>query len=135
MRQAAKLLICCTLALTACAAESGFEADPATYSEFSARIGDAGGTVVAARVNESFFGRALPIVGRLFADADYTADGNPPTALVSHTYWQEALDARPEVVGSTIVVDGVERMIVGVMPAGVDVPEGVALWLPRVGGP
>jgi hypothetical protein len=42
----------------------------------------------------------------------------------------ERFDGRPEVIGSTLEVEGVSRTVIGIMPQGVDVPDDVVLWIP-----
>jgi len=54
-----------------------------------------------------------------------------PVAILSHAFWPDHFDSGPDVTGSEIEVDGIPRRIVGIMPQGVDVPPGVALWIPR----
>ena len=57
---------------------------------------------------------ADPILGRRFTAED-DRPGSPPTAMISHGYWQRKLGgANP--VGRTLVVDGVPRQIIGVLP-------------------
>jgi putative ABC transport system permease protein len=76
--------------------------------------------------------RVPPARGRGFTDAD-AQPGAPPVALISHGLWEGAFGGQPSAVGRTIAVDGIERQIVGVMPAGFDIPgDRDALWLPLV---
>ena len=57
-----------------------------------------------------------PQLGRNFTldEADLTA---PDVAIISHGYWQRRFGGSPDVIGSTLVTDGVPQTIVGVMPA------------------
>jgi predicted permease len=57
---------------------------------------------------------AEPIVGRRFAAAD-DLPGSPPTAMISHGYWQRTLGGA-DPLGRTLVVDGVPRQVIGVLP-------------------
>ncbi|MDE3173575.1 MAG: ABC transporter permease, partial [Gemmatimonadota bacterium] len=76
--------------------------------------------------------RTAPARGRGFAEAD-AQPGAPPVALISHGLWTRDFGGAPSAIGRTIVVDGVERRIVGVMAAGFDIPgDRASLWLPLV---
>lgn len=61
--------------------------------------------------------------------------------VLGNSLWRSRFGGDPSVVGSTAVLDGVPRTIVGVMPPGFDFPERTDLWLPlgahplRSGGP
>src|ERR1700722_6019050 len=56
-----------------------------------------------------------PMLGRTFSTAD-DAPGGAPTAILTYGYWQRKYSANPSAVGKTIIVDGVARQIIGVMP-------------------
>ncbi|MDE3127887.1 MAG: ABC transporter permease, partial [Gemmatimonadota bacterium] len=76
--------------------------------------------------------RTAPARGRGFAEAD-AQPGAPPVALISHGLWTRDFAGAPSAIGRTLVVDGVERRIVGVMAAGFDIPgDRASLWLPLV---
>ncbi len=50
--------------------------------------------------------------------------------IVSDDFWRNTLNSRRDVLGSTIVVDGTPRTIVGVMPKAFRHPYRANLWLP-----
>ena len=56
-----------------------------------------------------------PAIGRDFNEQDGRA-GSPQVALASHTFWQQRLGARADAVGKTILLDGAEFAVVGVLP-------------------
>jgi putative ABC transport system permease protein len=57
---------------------------------------------------------ATPVLGRTFSSRD-DVRGAAPTAVISHTYWRRRFrGASP--IGRTLVVDGVAREIIGVLP-------------------
>jgi predicted permease len=58
---------------------------------------------------------ADPILGRTFNEGD-DLPGSPPTAIVSHGYWQRHF-AGADPLGRTLIVNGVPRQVVGVLPA------------------
>ena len=57
---------------------------------------------------------ATPIAGRTFTAAD-DRPGAAPTVVISHGYWQRRFGATPA-VGRTLMVEGVAREIIGVLP-------------------
>ncbi len=56
-----------------------------------------------------------PALGRLFSRQDDTA-GAPETVLLTHGYWRHKFGGDPSVVGRTIIVDGKQEQIIGVLP-------------------
>lgn len=88
-------------------------------------------------VSASYFAvlRARAMAGRLFTAADF---GNtPPTALVSEAVWQRRFGGRPLTDGVTIRLDGIERQVVGVVPAAFEfsfIGIGGDAWLPLTAG-
>ena len=56
-----------------------------------------------------------PLLGRGFRE-DEDREGAPRVVLVGHRFWQERLDANPNVVGQTLSLDNQAYTIVGVMP-------------------
>lgn len=71
----------------------------------------------------------VPRLGRGLVPAD-GAPGAPPVAVVSEDFWRRGLGGGPEVVGTTLSLGGVERTVVGVLPAGFEFPRRAAVWLP-----
>ena len=58
-----------------------------------------------------------PMLGRHFRSED-DAPGAPQTMLLTYGYWQRKFGGNPSAVGRTLVVDGKERQIIGVLPKG-----------------
>ena len=56
-----------------------------------------------------------PMLGRVFSRADDTK-GAPDTAVLTYGYWRRKWGGDPKVIGKTIIVDGKQRQIIGVMP-------------------
>ena len=56
-----------------------------------------------------------PLSGRIFSASD-DSPGAPLTAVLTYGYWQRRYGSDPSAVGKTIVVDGMARQIIGVMP-------------------
>jgi putative ABC transport system permease protein len=60
---------------------------------------------------------AQPALGRAFSEKDATP-GSPLTMVLANGWWQARFGGDPSVIGRRIVVDGVAREVIGVMPAG-----------------
>jgi predicted permease len=56
-----------------------------------------------------------PMLGRTFSPAD-DSPGAPLTAIVTYGYWRRRFGADPSAVGKTIIVNGMARQIIGVLP-------------------
>ncbi len=56
-------------------------------------------------------------VGRVIGPSD-DAPGAPRTAMISHDYWERSFGADPDVVGTTLSINGNPVEIIGVLPAG-----------------
>ena len=75
--------------------------------------------------------RTRPLIGRLFTDADDRLPGEPTVVVVSERYWRTRLAASPSVLGMHIRVDGLDRQIVGVLPASFGFPgSNIDVWAP-----
>src|SRR5579872_4609563 len=73
-----------------------------------------------------------PRTGRALSEAD-VQPGAAPVALIGESLWKRKFGGDPSVIGRPVRVDGVERTIVGVMPASFHFPEpATAIWLPLV---
>lgn len=57
---------------------------------------------------------ATPALGRTFSSSD-DVPGAASTAVISHTYWQRRFGGA-DPIGRTLVVDGVAREIIGILP-------------------
>jgi len=57
--------------------------------------------------------RLPPVLGRSFAPGE-DQPGAPPVALISYPFWQGRFAGRPDVIGSTLRLDGVAHTVVGV---------------------
>ncbi len=62
-----------------------------------------------------------PALGRFFS-ADDAIAGHDPVVVLSYGYWRQHFAASPAAIGQTIRIDGIERRVIGVMPAGVRFP-------------
>ncbi len=57
-----------------------------------------------------------PLLGRTFT-ADEDRLGANPTVMISEGLWKRKFASNPHVVGQVIVLDGVPRVIIGIIPA------------------
>jgi predicted permease len=87
-----------------------------------------------ADVSENFFTvlGANAALGRIFQSGD-NGPGRDRIAVLSYRLWQNRFSGNPEVVGRIVSLDGVDREIVGVMPAGFAFPNrAIDVWVPFV---
>lgn len=56
-----------------------------------------------------------PMFGRIFSPSD-DSPGAPLTAILTYGYWQHKYGADHSAVGKTIIIDGMARQIIGVLP-------------------
>ena len=71
-----------------------------------------------------------PRQGRLFTAAE-SERGAAAVVLLSESFWRSQFGSSPSAIGSTIRIEGTDATIVGVVAAGVDLPDWRAdLWLP-----
>jgi predicted permease len=74
--------------------------------------------------------QAGPELGRVFRPGE-DRPGQDAVVLLSHALWQKRFGGDAGIVGRIIVVDGVNRQVVGVMPPRFDFPSAqVQLWIP-----
>src|SRR5881275_752536 len=100
-------------------------------SVVSVNVGSPPQTVPAARVTCNFFDvlGLPPSQGRNFTTEE-GIDKAANVAIISHDFWRNTLNSRRDVLGSTIVIDGTPRTIIGVMPKAFRHPYRASLWLP-----
>jgi putative ABC transport system permease protein len=88
-------------------------------------------TVPSASVTWNFFDvlGLSPAQGRKFSPEE-GRDAAAKVAIISDDFWRNTLNSRPHVVGSTIMIDGSQRTIIGVMPKLFRHPYRSNVWLP-----
>jgi putative ABC transport system permease protein len=70
-----------------------------------------------------------PILGRTLLDED-DVPGAQPVALIGHGMWQRRFQGAPDVVGRSFRANGVETLIIGVMPDRFGFPQTAEMWQP-----
>lgn len=91
--------------------------------------------VEGALVSADFFSvlGVAPAVGRDFRTEEEVL-GNNSVVILSHDLWQRRYGGRPEAIGSLLYVDGEPHEVVGVLPAGRELPDDVEVWAPLAPG-
>lgn len=56
-----------------------------------------------------------PVLGRDFAD-DEMGDGRDGVVILTDGFWQRRFGGDPDVLGSTLTLDGVQKTVVGILP-------------------
>ncbi len=89
-------------------------ASPSDPNSDSQRVSD-------IQVTESFFPLlgVRPAIGRLFSHGEFAeqyAIVTEAPVIVSHAFWRNRLGAKPDTVGTLVNIDGVRRLVVGVLP-------------------
>jgi predicted permease len=77
-------------------------------------------------------------LGRTFAPEEDRAPGTNPVVVLSHAFWQERFGADPNIVGSTMTLNGFGFNVIGVAPKGfTGLMVGVMpdVWVPLMMGP
>ncbi len=102
-------------------ADTPFEALTA-WAERDATFGaeDGGRRARVAYATSEYF-RVLgadPAVGRGFLDSEDGGPGQHPVVVVSHSFWQDKLSGRSEILGHPLLLDGIPFTVVGVAPEG-----------------
>ena len=72
-----------------------------------------------------------PMLGRDFIPED-EKPGAPPVAMLTYHVWRDRYAQDPAILGKTVRVDEVPRVVIGVMPPGRRFPEETDLWIPLV---
>jgi len=89
----------------------------------------------AAGVTRTLFDvlRTPPALGRGFTEEEMLPD-RESVAILSHGLWQRKYGGDQGILGRGVTIDGESRRVIGVMPAGFDLPynSDVEIWLPMV---
>ena len=96
-----------------------------TLEDLAVGSGDEAREMHVGVVSPSFFGffDAAPLLGRYFTEAESTAPGAAPLAVLSHAMWQTYFGGRADAIGSMLQVGSIAYTIIGIAPRGF-----VGLW-------
>ncbi len=71
-----------------------------------------------------------PLLGRFFTAPEEVL-GQDRVVVLSHSYWQQHFGGDRNVIGKNILLDGVDRQIIGVAPKGIQFPDAeTQFWMP-----
>ncbi len=87
--------------------------------------------IPAARISANFLTvlGLPPALGRNFTPEE-DKPGGPAVAIISHDFWRNHLGGRANILGYRLMLDGVPRTVVGVMPKSFRHPYQASIWLP-----
>ena len=87
--------------------------------------------VPAGEVTGGFFAvlGTQPLLGRTIDTGDDPM-GSRDVVVLSHAIWARRFGANPGIIGQQVVLDGVSREVIGVMPPGFQFPLRAEIWLP-----
>ncbi len=112
-----------------------------TFSSISAYTLNAEYNVAGAGASDRAFGSSVstnlfdtlgvrPALGRFFLQPE-EEPGRDRVVVLSHGYWQQHFGGDPNVIGKNILLDGVDRQIIGVAPKGIQFPDPeTQFWTP-----
>jgi putative ABC transport system permease protein len=85
----------------------------------------------ALQVSAEYFAamKALPLAGRVFAQADHEADA-PRVAVIADSLWKRRFGGDPQIGGTPIRLGGTVMTIVGVVAADRMWPSAQDIWIP-----
>ena len=118
-------------AVTAAADGEGFGETVGMNLEAGAAEGGAARYVHGARVSAHYF-EVLgigPMLGREFT-ADEDQPGAGKAAVLSYGLWRTVFHANRNILGKTILLKGAAYTVVGVLPAGAQMPHPADVWTP-----
>jgi len=70
-----------------------------------------------------------PLLGRTFTKAE-SENGDVREVVISYSAWQRHFGADSGILGRTVVLNGSQAAIIGVMPSDFDFPAGTEIWAP-----
>ena len=101
-------------------------------TEYNVTEGGASDRAFGSTVSTNLFDTlsVRPSLGRFFSSPEEQA-GQDRVVVLSHGYWQQYFGSDAGVLGKKILIDGVDREIIGVAPAGVSFPDATTqFWMP-----
>ncbi len=112
-----------------------------SFSSISAYTLNAEYNVAGAGASDRAFGSSVstnlfdtlgvhPALGRFFSQPE-EQPGEDRVVVLSHGYWQQHFGGDPNVIGRAILLDGIDRQIIGVAPKGIQFPDSeTQFWTP-----
>ncbi|MGH9142540.1 MAG: ABC transporter permease, partial [Vicinamibacterales bacterium] len=116
-------------------AQSGVFSGATAMTPSSANLTGVGDPLLVngANVSPSFFTviGVVPRLGRGLVDGD-GENGGAAVVVIGDGFWRRQFGARPDVIGSTLRMDGQPFTIVGVAPPDLNMPRGAEFWRPLI---
>jgi predicted permease len=92
------------------------------YRERGEAVGDPGAIeqLEVMRISPEFFTTlgVQPAMGRNFTEEEAAVAENNGVVILTDGYWRQRLNADPHVLGRDILINGIPRKVVGVLPSG-----------------
>ena len=91
----------------------------------------AGRAIPVAFVKPEFIqaSHAQPTLGRYFLDEEYKPKPQG-VAVMSHGLWRQQYKADPQIIGTTVSLNGRPYTVIGVMPKAFKHPREAEIWVP-----
>jgi len=91
------------------------------YRERGEAVGDPGAIeqLEVTRISPEFFTTlgVAPAMGRSFTEEEAAVAENNGVVILTDAYWRQRLNADPNVLGRDILINGIPRKVVGVLPS------------------
>ena len=81
------------------------------------------------------YGPERPLLGRLLRTEDCGGADSPPVVVIGEDLWRTAMSARPDVIGSALLLNRHAFTVVGVMPSGYAGQLRGPIWVPFTAAP
>ena len=87
--------------------------------------------IMASTVTGNYFDtfKVAPAIGRGFT-LENEKTGQDQVTVLSHEFWQKHFAGDPAILSKTIILDSKPYQVIGVMPAGLSLPQSAELWVP-----
>ena len=87
--------------------------------------------LTASNVTGNYFDafKVTPALGRGFT-LENEKTGEDQVSVLSHAFWQTHFGGDPQIINKTIILDSKPYQVIGVMPAGLSLPQAAELWVP-----
>ena len=82
------------------------------------RHGDTARLLLANVVSPNYFDvlRVRPILGRVFGEGEFEVPDAPHVIMFSYDAWQREFNGDSRIVGRTVIANGLECMVIGILP-------------------
>jgi predicted permease len=112
----------------ALASVSGYSLDTEFNVTGAGNAARAFGSTVSTNLFETLAVR--PALGRFFSSAD-AIDGQDRVIVLSNGFWRQQFGGDPDIIGRNILLDGVNRQIIGIAPPHTTFPDSdTQFWIP-----